>query len=283
MISLTLPAPAKINLTLDILGARPDGYHEMEMVMQSVSLCDTIRLDLGFAGGVRASSGLQFLPNDKDNLAVAAALAFRKATGQTWRDLLITIEKRIPVCAGTAGGSSDAAAVLRGLNELTNAGLSPQALAKIGEEVGSDVPYCVLGTTALAGETEPQAAAVLLDQHLDDIAQTAAQEISAQGHDDRVEVRLEQTWFPTRQYQGISLPAGNYLALRVLIGAAEGHNWWCVVFPNLCLPAVSERALEASTLTPGQISLLQEEETSYVFRFKTLELWQSLKHRLMEG
>lgn len=143
----------------------------------------------------------------------------------------------------------------------------------------------VLETTSalLAGETEPQAAAVLLDQHLDDIAQTAAQEISAQGHDDRVEVRLEQIWFPTRQYQGISLPAGNYLALRVLIGAAEGHNWWCVVFPNLCLPAVSERALEASTLTPGQISLLQEEETSYVFRFKTLELWQSLKHRLMEG
>lgn len=143
----------------------------------------------------------------------------------------------------------------------------------------------VLETTSalLAGETEPQAAAVLLNQHLDDIAQTAAQEISAQGHDDRVEVRLEQTWFPTRQYQGISLPAGNYLALRVLIGEAEGHNWWCVVFPNLCLPAVSERALEASTLTPGQISLLQEEETSYVFRFKTLELWQSLKHRLMEG
>lgn len=143
----------------------------------------------------------------------------------------------------------------------------------------------VLETTSalLAGETEPQAAAVLLDQHLDDIAQTAAQEISAQGHDDRVEVRLEQTWFPTRQYQGISLPAGNYLALRVLIGAAEGQNWWCVVFPNLCLPAVSERALEASTLTPGQISLLQEEETSYVFRFKALELWQSLKHRLMEG
>lgn len=143
----------------------------------------------------------------------------------------------------------------------------------------------VLETTSalLAGETEPQAAAVLLNQHLDDIAQTAAQEISAQGHDDRVEVRLEQTWFPTRQYQGISLPTGNYLALRVLIGAAEGHNWWCVVFPNLCLPAVSERALEASTLTPGQISLLQEEETSYVFRFKALELWQSLKHRLMEG
>lgn len=151
MTSLTLPAPAKLNLTLDILGARPDGYHEMEMVMQSVSLCDSIRLDLGFAGGIRASSGLQFLPNDKENLAVAAALAFRRATGQTWRDLLITIDKHIPVCAGTAGGSSDAAAVLRGLNALTGAGLSPQDLAKIGEDVGSDVPYCVLGTTALAG------------------------------------------------------------------------------------------------------------------------------------
>lgn len=161
----------------------------------------------------------------------------------------------------------------------------PIQTAKRTRPLKLEVRDRVLETTSalLAGETEPQAAAVLLNQHLDDIAQTAAQEISAQGHDDRVEVRLEQTWFPTRQYQGISLPAGNYLALRVLIGAAEGHNWWCVVFPNLCLPAVSERALEASTLTPGQISLLQEEETSYVFRFKALELWQSLKHRLMEG
>lgn len=132
----------------------------------------------------------------------------------------------------------------------------------------------------LMGETDPQTAAVVLNKHLEEIAQTAAQEITAQGYAYRVEVRLEQTWFPTRQYQGISLPAGDYLALRVLIGAAEGHNWWCVVFPNLCLPAVSERALEASALTPGQISLLQEEDTGYVFRFKALELWQSLKHHL---
>ena len=132
----------------------------------------------------------------------------------------------------------------------------------------------------LEGETDPQAAAQTLNKHLEDLAQTAAQEIAAQGYAYQVEVRLEQTWFPTRQYQGISLPAGDYLALRVLIGAAEGHNWWCVVFPSLCLPAVSERALEASTLTPGQISLLQEENTSYVFRFKALELWQSFKHHL---
>ena len=150
MSSLTLQAPAKVNLTLDILGKRPDGYHEMEMVMQSVSLCDQIHLDLGFPGGVRAESGLRFLPNDKGNLAVSAALAFRKATGQTWKDLKISIQKRIPVCAGTAGGSSDAAAVLRGLNLLTEAGLSPVELARIGEGVCSDVPYCVLGANALA-------------------------------------------------------------------------------------------------------------------------------------
>lgn len=156
MSSLTLSAPAKLNLTLDILGTRPDGYHEMEMVMQSVSLCDEIHLHLGFPGGIRAESGLRFLPNDKGNLAVAAAVAFRQATGQSWTDLRISIEKRIPVCAGTAGGSSDAAAVLRGLNLLTNAGLSLQDLARIGAAVGSDVPYCVLGGTALAqgrGET----------------------------------------------------------------------------------------------------------------------------------
>lgn len=132
MDSLTLQAPAKINLTLDILRAREDGYHEMNMVMQSVSLCDQITLDKGIPGGIRAESGLRFLPNDKGNLAVAAALAFRRATGQKWLDLHIGIEKRIPVCAGTAGGSSDAAAVLRGLNHLTGAGFSPEELARLG-------------------------------------------------------------------------------------------------------------------------------------------------------
>lgn len=150
MSQTTLAAPAKLNLTLDILGTRPDGYHEMEMVMQSVSLCDEVRLHLGFPGGIRAESGLRYLPNDRSNLAVAAALAFRRATGQSWQDLRISLTKRIPVCAGTAGGSSDAAAVLRGLNALTGAGLSPQELARLGAEVGSDVPYCVLGGTALA-------------------------------------------------------------------------------------------------------------------------------------
>ena len=150
MRSLTLSAPAKLNLTLDILGSRSDGYHEMRMVMQSVSLADRVTLELDSAGGVRADSGLGFLPKDRKNLAVSAALAFFEALGQEPPGLRITLEKKIPVCAGTAGGSSDAAAVLRGLNELSGAGLSPERLAEIGARVGSDVPYCVLGGTMLA-------------------------------------------------------------------------------------------------------------------------------------
>ena len=150
MSALTLSAPAKLNLTLDILGSRPDGYHEMKMVMQSVSLADRVTLEPEPAGGVRADSGLGFLPKDRKNLAVSAALAFYDALGQEPPGLRIGLEKNIPVCAGTAGGSSDAAAVLRGLNELSGAGLSPQALAEIGARVGSDVPYCVVGGTMLA-------------------------------------------------------------------------------------------------------------------------------------
>ena len=106
MSSLTLSAPAKLNLTLDILGTRPDGYHEMEMVMQSVSLCDEIHLHLGFPGGIRAESRLRFLPNDKGNLAVAAAVAFRQATGQSWTDLRISIENASPSAPAPPAGAA---------------------------------------------------------------------------------------------------------------------------------------------------------------------------------
>ncbi len=150
MKTLTLSAPAKLNLTLDVLGRREDGYHEMKMVMQSVSLADRVTLTVGPGEGIGLSSDLGFLPVDRRNLAVAAALRLREAVGMDWGRLEIRLEKRVPVCAGTAGGSSDAAAVLRGLNELLGLGLTAEELAEIGEGVGSDVPYCVLGGTALA-------------------------------------------------------------------------------------------------------------------------------------
>ena len=146
---VTVCAPAKINLTLDITGKREDGYHFMRMVMQSVDLCDRLELKLRTDGRFAARTDLSFLPNDDRNLAVMAARRFFAHRGQTG-GLDVEIEKHIPVCAGLAGGSSDAAAVLRGLNELTGAGLTREELAAIGAQVGSDVPYCVLGGTALA-------------------------------------------------------------------------------------------------------------------------------------
>lgn len=146
---MELLANAKINLTLDILRRREDGYHDLQMVMQSVTLADelTVAPAQGAEGG--AVTDLRFLPTGRKNLAQMAAAAFRQATG-LGGEVDISIRKRIPVCAGLAGGSADAAAVLRAMNQLTGAGLPPLELARIGERVGSDVPFCTLGGTALA-------------------------------------------------------------------------------------------------------------------------------------
>lgn len=141
-------AYAKLNLTLDILGRREDGYHDLQMVMQSIDLCDDLTI-VPANGAGRMSTNLSYLPGDERNLAQQAARAFRAHTGSTLQ-VDIDIVKRIPVCAGMGGGSSDAAAVLRAMNELTGGTLSLQELSEIGGTVGSDVPYCVLGGTALA-------------------------------------------------------------------------------------------------------------------------------------
>ena len=145
---MQVKAFAKLNLTLDILRRREDGYHDLQMVMQSIDLAD--ELTVTPAEGEGAMSTTQsYLPSDGRNLAQMAAEAFRNAAGRGGQ-VDISIVKRIPVFAGMAGGSSDAAAVLRAMNELTGAGYTPAELAKIGEAVGSDVPYCVVGGTALA-------------------------------------------------------------------------------------------------------------------------------------
>ena len=143
-------AYAKLNLSLDVLGRRPDGYHDLCMVMQSVSLHDTISMTPNGGERMRVWTNLSFLPTGEKNLAAAAALRFREALGRPPEGLDIRIEKRIPVCAGMGGGSSDAAAVLRALNEREGRPFTPEELARIGAQVGSDVPYCVLGGTALA-------------------------------------------------------------------------------------------------------------------------------------
>lgn len=146
---MELFANAKINLTLDILRKREDGYHDLQMVMQSVTLADELTVTPAKGAQGEAVSDLHFLPTGGKNLAQMAAAAFRQAAG-TGGEVDVSIRKHIPVCAGLAGGSADAAAVLVAMNELSGAGLSAAELARIGERVGSDVPFCVAGGTALA-------------------------------------------------------------------------------------------------------------------------------------
>lgn len=144
-------AYAKLNLTLDVLGKMENGYHAMKMVMQSVALCDDVRIRTAEGTGkISVSTNRSFLPCNNKNSAWKAAEQFLLASGITGYDVDIDIFKRIPVCAGMAGGSTDAAAVLRGLNEMFETGFSQEKLEKIGEKIGSDVPYCVAGGTVLA-------------------------------------------------------------------------------------------------------------------------------------
>ena len=150
MNEITLTAPAKLNLTLDILRRREDGYHDLCMVMQSVDLADTVKLEKNFSEAITCESNWSHIPCDESNLAVKAAKAFFAYTGMACSGLHITLLKKVPSGAGMAGGSTDAAAVLRGLRELYVPELSRDELEIIGAQVGSDVPYCVRGGTALA-------------------------------------------------------------------------------------------------------------------------------------
>lgn len=142
-------APAKINLALDVLYKRPDEYHEVEMVMTTVDLSDRIELSPLPEDEIRIVSENRFVPNDQRNLAYQAAQLV-KHTYHIREGVEIFIEKQIPVAAGLAGGSSDAAAVLRGLNRLWELDLEADQLAELGAKIGSDVSFCVYGGTALA-------------------------------------------------------------------------------------------------------------------------------------
>lgn len=148
MDKLLLNSHAKINLTLDVLGRRPDGYHDVRMIMAQCGLCDSVLLERS-AGGVTTRTNLGYLPSDERNTAYKAARLFFEHTGLDG-GVDITLKKRIPVSAGLAGGSGNAAAVLVGLNRLFGAGLPQETLLRLGEKVGADVPYCIAGGTMLA-------------------------------------------------------------------------------------------------------------------------------------
>ena len=143
-------APAKINLSLDIVGRRPDGYHELDMVMQSVSLFDAVSVEQTQESSVELTCGETDVPCGDGNTVLRAARAFFEATKISRRSgLLFRIEKHIPRQAGLGGGSTDAAAALRLLDRIYQTGLSGDKLRKIGLSAGADVPFCVEGGTAI--------------------------------------------------------------------------------------------------------------------------------------
>lgn len=149
MITLQQQAYAKLNLTLDILGKRDDGYHDLRSVMQQISLCDDIEIDVETGEDWKLECDREDIPTDSSNLAWKAAGVFYKALGKDPQGITIRITKRIPSQAGLGGGSADAAAVLNALNDHEGKSFTAQELADLSAKVGSDVPFCVLGGTAL--------------------------------------------------------------------------------------------------------------------------------------
>ncbi len=147
---LVVQAPAKVNLNLRILGKRSDGYHDLDSVMQKITLADTISLRCSKQPGIRLSCVGADLPEDDSNLVWKAAAAFLKASNRTADcGVSIVLEKHIPVAAGLGGGSSDAGAVLTGLNQLLRTQLSEDALVDIGRSLGADVPFFVVSHDAV--------------------------------------------------------------------------------------------------------------------------------------
>lgn len=149
---LTLSANAKINLTLDILGTRADGYHEVAMIMQEISLHDTLsmgKINQGISLTIAIEGQQGTLPADESNLCwKAAALVQKEYNLQEGVEIHLT--KRIPMAAGLAGGSADAAAVLKGMNHLFRLGMTEARLCELGARLGSDIPFCIMGGTMLA-------------------------------------------------------------------------------------------------------------------------------------
>lgn len=119
-----------------------------------------------------------------------------------------------------------------------------------------------------------------MENNLTLLAQAGREVVEEQGYDYPVSANLERTWFPTKKYTDFALPAGNYTALRIVVGEGKGENWWCVAFPPLCLGSVSEtvdEAAAAGNFTPEQVSLITGESGGYVVKFKAMELWEQFK------
>lgn len=149
MNSISLKAYAKINIGLDVTGKLPDGYHLVKMIMQNIDLYDEVVLTENVSGDIRLDMNVDFLPTDERNLAYKAAKLMKEDFGID-RGIDIYIRKNIPAAAGMAGGSTDAAAVMTGMNKLFDLNIDRNILMEHGLKLGADVPYCIMGGTALA-------------------------------------------------------------------------------------------------------------------------------------
>lgn len=147
---IKVKAYAKINLLLDIINKRTDGYHDLFMIMQSIGIYDTVTVTQNKSKDITISCNIDSIPLDEHNIAHKAAVQFFKDTKIKNKGIHIDIVKRIPHAAGMAGGSADGAAVIVALNELTGAKLSDDELCSIGVKIGADVPFCIKGGTLLA-------------------------------------------------------------------------------------------------------------------------------------
>lgn len=148
MKSITLQTPAKINLSLDVLRDRDDGYHDVKMIMQTIDLHDEVLIEEA-EKGIDVECSNEYIPSGRDNIAYKAAKLLMECCGLE-KGVKIKIRKRIPASSGLGGGSSDAAAVLKGMNEIFALGLGRQELSVLGKKIGADVPYFLWGGTALA-------------------------------------------------------------------------------------------------------------------------------------
>lgn len=146
---ITVSAPAKINLMLDVTGRRPDGYHTLNTIMQSISLADTVFIEQNDSGKLFFECRADGIPDGKENIAYRAAEAFLNYSNVSCGGLYISVHKHIPFQAGLGGGSADCAAVLAGLNKLLDTGYSEKELCEIGVKLGADVPFCISGGTKI--------------------------------------------------------------------------------------------------------------------------------------
>lgn len=149
MDSVVLKSYGKINLGLDVVKRRPDGYHEVRMIMQTVGLCDTLTMKKQKKDEITMRCDLSFLPTDQKNLVYQAAALMKEKYGIS-TGVEIDLRKRIPVAAGMAGGSSNCAAAIKGMSQMFDLKLSKEEMCEIGVSLGADVPYCIWGGTALA-------------------------------------------------------------------------------------------------------------------------------------